>query len=70
MHGMSLNINPDMRYFDNIIPCGITDKAVGSLSHFKTNICFQTVCKQLENNFAEAFDIQYTPVDALSLTSD
>ena len=26
MHGTAININPDMRYFHNIVPCGITDK--------------------------------------------
>ena len=59
MHGMSLNINPDMRYFDNIVPCGISDKSVGSLAQLKENICFKTVCKQLEDNFADAFNIQF-----------
>ncbi|GIS39746.1 MAG: hypothetical protein Ct9H90mP11_10660 [Acidimicrobiales bacterium] len=32
MHGFALNIEPDMTYFDSIIPCGITDKSVTSLS--------------------------------------
>ena len=32
MHGFALNIKPDMTYFDSIIPCGITDKSVTSLS--------------------------------------
>lgn len=59
MHGMSLNVNPDMRYFDNIIPCGISDKSVGSISQYNKNVCFKTVCKQVETNFAEAFDVQY-----------
>ncbi len=34
MHGVSINVNPDMKYFRNIIPCGITDKEVGTLSQF------------------------------------
>ena len=32
MHGFALNIEPDMTYFESIIPCGITDKSVTSLS--------------------------------------
>lgn len=32
MHGFALNINADLRYFDNIIPCGIKGKAVSSLN--------------------------------------
>jgi len=31
MHGFAFNINPDLEYFNNIIPCGIDDKAVTSL---------------------------------------
>lgn len=31
MHGLALNVNTDLRYFDYIIPCGISDKAVTSL---------------------------------------
>ncbi len=31
MHGFAFNVNSDLKYFSNIIPCGITDKAVTSL---------------------------------------
>ena len=32
MHGFAFNVNADLGYFDNIIPCGITGKAVTSLN--------------------------------------
>jgi lipoyl(octanoyl) transferase len=32
MHGFAFNVNTDLAYFDNIIPCGISDKAVTSLN--------------------------------------
>jgi len=32
MHGFALNVNADLGYFDNIIPCGIRGKAVASLN--------------------------------------
>ena len=31
MHGIGFNINSDLSYFKNIIPCGIEDKSVTSL---------------------------------------
>ena len=32
MHGFAFNVNANLEYFDNIIPCGIKDKAVTSLN--------------------------------------
>jgi len=31
MHGFALNVAPDLGWFEHIVPCGITDKAVTSL---------------------------------------
>lgn len=32
MHGLALNVNTDLRYFNHIVPCGIADKAVTSMA--------------------------------------
>jgi lipoyl(octanoyl) transferase len=32
MHGFALNVNPDLSYFDRIIPCGISDAEVTSMA--------------------------------------
>ena len=33
MHGFALNVNPDMKYFDGMIPCGILDYGVTSMTN-------------------------------------
>ena len=32
MHGFALNVDPDMKFFNAIVPCGISDKSVTSLA--------------------------------------
>lgn len=47
MHGLALNINPDMNFFQMINPCGITDKGVTSLAQLlNTQPDFDEVKKQ------------------------
>ena len=54
MHGFALNVNTDLSYFNNIIPCGIVDKAVTSMDKelgYKVNE--EEVKEKLKNHFAE-----------------
>ena len=56
MHGFSFNVNPELNYFKNIIPCGITDKGVTSVSELKNRVIEMNEIKQiLYKNFAESF---------------
>ena len=54
MHGFAININPDMKYFDGMIPCGIFEYWVTSLQeldiHF-SSIDVQTKIINLFNNY-------------------
>ncbi len=58
MHGFALNVCPDLRGFEEIVPCGITDKAVGSLAHFIPNIEMNQVRRQIAIAFAEVFQVE------------
>jgi lipoyl(octanoyl) transferase len=60
MHGIAFNINPDLRYFDLIIPCGITGKAVTSLEKETGNpVSMEDVKGKVKKRFAEVFDCKY-----------
>jgi len=58
MHGFALNVNTDLGYFDNIIPCGIRGKAVTSLrvELNKDEIDETQVKEKFLNHFLTLFD--------------
>lgn len=59
MHGFALNVNPDLKYFEYIIPCGIKDKAVTSLERELGNpVPMQEVKERVKNHFAEVFEAE------------
>jgi len=57
MHGFAFNINTNMDFFNGIIPCGIMDKGVTSLSiELNKNVDLNLVKKKIVNNFCEIFN--------------
>lgn len=63
MHGFALNINTNLSYFNNIIPCGITNKAVTSLSaELEREIDINEVKDKLKLHIASLFNIRYTTI--------
>src|SRR4051812_45862931 len=57
MHGWGFNVNSNLNYFNNIIPCGISDKAVTSLNkELGREIDMQEIKEKLIKNFADIFD--------------
>lgn len=59
MHGWGFNVNADLDYFNNIIPCGINDKAVTSLhTELGKKVDMAEIKEKLKKNFAEIFEAQ------------
>jgi lipoyl(octanoyl) transferase len=57
MHGFALNVNTDLSYFNNIIPCGIQNKQVTSLEKelgYKAD--YGEVKGRLKRNFEKVFE--------------
>lgn len=56
-HGFALNVNTDLDYFKMIVPCGITDKGVTSLSRLLgRQIPLHDVARFASSEFARVFD--------------
>ncbi len=59
MHGLALNVNTDLNFFKNIIPCGINDKEVTSISkEVGQDIKIKDVEKKLLNNLSKVFEFR------------
>lgn len=58
MHGIAFNVNANLEYFKNIIPCGIDDKDVTSMQReLGRKLDFEEVKKVLQQKILEAFEI-------------
>lgn len=61
MHGFALNVNVDLGYFDNIIPCGIKGKAVTSMEAELGKKLNETEVKEkIAQYLAELFELEFT----------
>ncbi|NVK03372.1 MAG: lipoyl(octanoyl) transferase LipB [Flavobacteriia bacterium] len=60
MHGFAFNVNVDLKYFDYIVPCGITDKAVTSM-HLELGYApdMDEIKAKVKKHLADLFTIQY-----------
>lgn len=61
MHGIGFNVNSDLSYFSNIIPCGIEDKAVTSMEReLGKKMDMEEVKSVLKKELAEQFQYTYS----------
>ena len=57
-HGISINVNPNLEEFKNIVPCGIQDGGVTSLYNLENISSFQHLDNNLSKNFTKVFGNQ------------
>jgi len=55
LHGMSLNVDPDLEHFSGIVPCGLADTTVTSLAALGATTDMGEVDRALRAAFAEVF---------------
>lgn len=56
MHGFAFNVNADLAYFKNIVPCGIDDKDVTSMERELGRVLdMEEVKEKLKNHIAQLF---------------
>jgi lipoyl(octanoyl) transferase len=59
MHGFAFNVNTDLQYFDGIVPCGIKNKQVTSLSReLSRHIDLGEVKEKIKTHFEDVFDAE------------
>jgi len=59
MHGFAFNVNTDLDYFNNIVPCGIDDKAVTSMQkELGKKADIEDIKKNLKHHFSVLFDME------------
>jgi len=59
MHGFAFNVNTDLSYFSNIIPCGIQNKQVTSLEkELGRKIDFEEAKERVKKNFEKVFEVE------------
>ena len=61
MHGFALNVNVDLNYFSNIIPCGLKNNIVTSMSNEKKRkkVDVLKIKELLKKNFLEVFQAEF-----------
>jgi lipoate-protein ligase B len=64
MHGIALNIDPDMSHFELINPCGMRDVEMTSMAvEVGKQVPFAEVLESFVLHFARVFECEATPVD-------
>ncbi len=56
LHGIAINVNPELAHFGGIVPCGIADAGVTSFADLNVSAGFSELDAALRKNFDAVFD--------------
>ena len=67
MHGFALNVNPDLSYFNHIVPCGMPEASVTSIAEQGVDLDVPAISEIVTTHFAGILDysVMYTTLSAL-----
>ena len=60
-HGLALNVNPNLRYFDHIVPCGMPNVKMTSMADQGVEISVPEVVPDVIRAFGEVFSWEMRP---------
>jgi lipoyl(octanoyl) transferase len=61
LHGFALNCTTDLSWFDAIVPCGLGDRGVGSLTDFAgREVSVEEMAGNVQDEFSSVFGIRFT----------
>jgi lipoyl(octanoyl) transferase len=67
MHGFAFNVNTNLDYFDYIVPCGIRDKSVTSISReLNKEVDMVKIEELIKNHLSELFDFELKEMNPVS----
>lgn len=68
-HGFAFNVNPDLRYFDWIVPCGLSDKGVTSLEKLLGRVVsMNVVVERVVGHFGKVFGLEMREGQQLTIS--
>jgi lipoyl(octanoyl) transferase len=65
LHGFALNCTTDLRWYDAIVPCGLANEGVTSLTELaRCRVTVEEMAPIVARRVAEIFDLRFEPEEA------
>jgi len=58
LHGLSINVSPNLEHYQGIVPCGIADYGVTSMKDLGVDVSMEELDEVLQQKWSEVFELQ------------